>query len=503
MAHLLFCAGRRMAWLLPVWIFATFVAPTAHGARKLLAVLEFRGKDIRPEILMTMSDAARSGALAVSNRGYDLITRESMDVMLKDMGGNLKCEAGECEVETGRNIGADYVVTGEIVLLEGTYLATLKFFETAKGTLLATRRAEGKGQLAVIKSLEGTAQEMIERGLGIGKRPSSAGGPGQGNFQEGKIGGESQEFSPTDTDQVVVSFESTPAGAVVLLDGALICQTTPCRKAVALGEHEVSMQKERYQSATSRPTLGRGSKIVLTLNPTFGWLAIETQPPGVALAINGKPEEGGHTQAREVAPGGYEVVVVDPCYEPMGERVLVKKGEQRRVVLAAKPRTAAVRVTAEDDKGNALEGEVWVDDARLGQTPKTYRVPLCARQIEVRAAGKKWSGRLALKEREVKEVKATFARELGESEVRSLVKNFYETKGEWAGQYMIQSFEQVRLVRQGDTDYQAHVRYAFKCLLRSCSGGASGYDQRIFFLKAASGGTWQVQKMGGYMSAQF
>lgn len=55
----------------------------------------------------------------VRGRGYAVMTRESMAMILKDMGLDAQCQEGECEVETARNIGADLVVSGELVRIQG------------------------------------------------------------------------------------------------------------------------------------------------------------------------------------------------------------------------------------------------------------------------------------------------------------------------------------------------------------------------------------------------
>ena len=90
----------------------------AQLGNKRLAVLEFRGKNLEQDILMTFSDTVRGGALqGLSGRGVVVMTRENMLVLLKDM-GKKDCQEGECEVETARNIGADYVVSGKVVRME-------------------------------------------------------------------------------------------------------------------------------------------------------------------------------------------------------------------------------------------------------------------------------------------------------------------------------------------------------------------------------------------------
>ncbi len=141
--------------------------PAAAKEARRLAVLEFSGSDLKVDVLEAMSDSVRSGALAVQGRTYDVMTRESITMILKEMAGSGKCGEGECAVETARNVGAHLVITGDVLLVEETYVVTLKLRETQKGTLLSTQRVEGKGQLEVLNRLPGAARALVSEGLGL------------------------------------------------------------------------------------------------------------------------------------------------------------------------------------------------------------------------------------------------------------------------------------------------------------------------------------------------
>ena len=53
--------------------------------------------------------------------------------ILKEMGKGIEECTGECEVEIARNIGADYVVSGEVYLIEDQYILSLKMHDTQAG----------------------------------------------------------------------------------------------------------------------------------------------------------------------------------------------------------------------------------------------------------------------------------------------------------------------------------------------------------------------------------
>jgi hypothetical protein len=146
-------------------------APVPLGNQRL-AVLEFQGKNLEQDILMTFADTVRGGALqGLEGYGVAVMTRENMLVLLKDM-GKQECGEGDCEVETARNIGADYVVSGKVVRMERIYVVTLKLHETKRGSLLGTDTVEGASQVDLLRSLREHARQLMA--AGFGPSPDSA-----------------------------------------------------------------------------------------------------------------------------------------------------------------------------------------------------------------------------------------------------------------------------------------------------------------------------------------
>ena len=150
----------------PVPPSPVFAAVQVRGKR--LAVLEFQGKDLDQDILMTFSDTVRGGALqSLQPHGVVVMTRENMLVLLREM-GKKECGEGDCEVETARNIGADYVISGKVVRVERVYFVTLKLHETQGGSLLGTDTVEGASQVDLLRSLREHARHLTTAAFGPG-----------------------------------------------------------------------------------------------------------------------------------------------------------------------------------------------------------------------------------------------------------------------------------------------------------------------------------------------
>jgi len=144
----------------PVPVRQSAVSAAAQKGNKRMAVLEFAGKNLDQDILMTFSDTVRGGALqGIEGRGVMVMTRENMQVLLRDM-GKQDCGEGECEVETARNIGADYVISGKVVRMEQIYVVTLKLHETQGGSLIGTDTVEASSQVDLLRSLHEHARQV-------------------------------------------------------------------------------------------------------------------------------------------------------------------------------------------------------------------------------------------------------------------------------------------------------------------------------------------------------
>jgi len=139
----------------------------AHGAAtKRLAVLEFSGARLADEVLNAFGDAARGGAVeGLSRHDIQVMTRENMLVLLRDMGKS-ECVEGDCEVETARNIGADYVMSGVVARIDDAFVVTLKLHECEGGVLLGTEQVAAARQLDVLNRLRGQARKLVAATIG-------------------------------------------------------------------------------------------------------------------------------------------------------------------------------------------------------------------------------------------------------------------------------------------------------------------------------------------------
>lgn len=159
-----------MHFLLTIFIF--FFPSQAQAQKKRIAVLEFTGIGVEDPILGKLSDQSRIiAANLLSQDNYLIMTKENMLEILQDMDKDLSCTVGKCEIEIGRNIGADYIISGSILQVEGLYLLTLKLHETNSGNLLSGQEITNPSLVNLISDIQNGSVELLQQGLNISLPP--------------------------------------------------------------------------------------------------------------------------------------------------------------------------------------------------------------------------------------------------------------------------------------------------------------------------------------------
>ena len=132
----------------------------ALTANTRLAVLELRsklkGKDAEQLDCAYFADLARGAALRALP-GVQVITKENLLVLLEASGKKPEECEGECEVETGRLVGADYVVSGEALRVGSHFKINLKLHETKSARLVGQVVASGHG----VEELDADTQRAV------------------------------------------------------------------------------------------------------------------------------------------------------------------------------------------------------------------------------------------------------------------------------------------------------------------------------------------------------
>ena len=336
--------------LTPGWVLA---------AENRVAVLEIGG-DGEPVFQQTLTDTVREGVRRALGASYKVMTRETMDLIAADMGKDLACLEGECEVATGEMLGASLVVSGNLAEIEGEWVLTVKLHRVADRDFLgSTPPIRGRTQLVLMEQVADLTTDFIREKLRI--RGADRAAPRE-------IGGSDDDWLLQGRREAVLEFRSAPSGAGVSVDGVYLC-STPCSKQVAHGSRLIEFTLQKYDRLERTVTVRRNEAIEVELAPQFGWLSVDTNPSGLRIRVDGEDVGRSPLRRLEVPPGRREVVIHEGRWQRSGRDVDVVRGEHAETTLRATAILGGLAVTAEDEVGNALVRAVYVDDSKVGETP--------------------------------------------------------------------------------------------------------------------------------------
>jgi formylglycine-generating enzyme required for sulfatase activity len=279
-----------------------------------------------------------------------------------------RCYDQKCQIELGRELSAGKSLSASILRFGESCTVTATLYDLKTQATDISAKARGPcSESGYTDSIDKVSSRIRDWASG-----------------EGRIGEPAEELKLGGGKRIIVHFSSSPPGAVVHLDGKLLCVKTPCSKAVPAGAHQISMQAEKFQARKERVILARGDKVAWKLTSNFGLIDVHSTPMGQEVSLNGRVVGRTPLLDHKVEPGKYEVLVASPCHYAAGERVRVERGKKRRVVVELKDKQGALRIGARDSQGNDVEAHVYVDGARIGTTPGDFKVSICAKELVVR-----------------------------------------------------------------------------------------------------------------------
>lgn len=139
-----------------------FLALLLAASAPVVGVLEFRDKVPAEQRIDAayLSDQVRAEVKRALPESK-VITRENMLVLLEASGKKLEECEGECEVDTGRRIGADLVISGELLRFGTQYKLNMKLHDTRSGELISGAVASGATADDLDKTLPGAVDKLV------------------------------------------------------------------------------------------------------------------------------------------------------------------------------------------------------------------------------------------------------------------------------------------------------------------------------------------------------
>jgi|GEM_PF-5171843 len=145
-------------------VFLGGISGSALGSEpERIAVLDFIMEPEDQILRKILEDEVRAGLLEYSNpKELRILTRENMLLLLSDMGKDLSCLEGSCEVEIARNIGADYAIVGELRQYQEMWYLVVKLFDSDTGSLIAIKKIQRKQTVELIEDLKDESLSLFQ-----------------------------------------------------------------------------------------------------------------------------------------------------------------------------------------------------------------------------------------------------------------------------------------------------------------------------------------------------
>jgi hypothetical protein len=417
--------------LLLAILLALGAVPTLRAQEALLAVID---KPASKLVGMSKDEhqylVGKLYSWAERSLGRDLrvMTEENTITLLKDNGINLATCEGECDVETGRKLQADWLIVSRVLRFteKDPFILTLRLYQVSNGTFHGEREVAAPTFMELCTRAETVAsqifsllQEKLGRamrvesaqvvfllapgpvfvqrdGMPIGRlsvpvsgRLKIATSPGPHTFvlsRDGQLDWTKQvDALAAEPLELAVTFvagkaanpaplsglgflrvSSAPSGATVFLDDVEVGTTTLQLEDIAAGPHRVRVEKPLYKPWQGEQVVESDgvADVAATLEPNFGALEIRSTPGQAMVYINGQQKGQTPYRLERFSAGSYQLRLSKPLYHDAEQAFTLLAGVDVNLELPLKPAFGALEVLSTPDGA-----EVWVDEESWGRTP--------------------------------------------------------------------------------------------------------------------------------------
>ncbi len=184
--------------------------------------------------------------------------------------------------------------------------------------------------------------------------------------------------------------KSNPSNADVLIDGNEIGITPVTKTDLKLGTHNVEVIKDGYEDWGEIAEIIPGKEITLkpVLQMKAGSISMMSKPSGALIFMNGKNEGTTPNSITDLKPGIHHVEARMDGYYDWRESVEIIPGKEMELSAVLKYTIGSLNI-----KSNPTDAEVFIDDKKIGVTPKTITdLHHGTHNVEVRKIGyESWS----------------------------------------------------------------------------------------------------------------
>jgi hypothetical protein len=360
------------------------LALAAHAQQQRVAIMGTEDDGEPPIAILELTHlTAKFRELAnniLPKSRYGVMTQQSIVDRLGSQEQAVKlCREATCLADLGRKVNADYIAQARIGRFSGNLTIRVELYNVASGNLIASFTDDSENAKGLLAILEAKAPALFKNMPGVsgGARPAVA-VPGGITVEEGGAA-----YAQNFEKRYLVDLSTEPKGAILSFNGVPIssCTRTPCKAELPEGEVRIIAALDQHETAdTSVFIMKNNQSINIRLKSSFGVLRIEGAYRGWNLTINDKPH---YSFENKLSPGTYEVKLKHDCYEDINFKAGINKGANEVFDMSkhVQWKQGVLELSAEQD-GKPVSEPVYADGKRIGETPFSGYVPVCA-NIEI------------------------------------------------------------------------------------------------------------------------
>ena len=278
------------------------------------------------------------------------MTRENVLELLASSGKKIEDCVGNCEVETGRLLGADYIVSSRLTKVGTRYKLTLRMHRTRDAALISTAAASGESVNQLDDSVASSVEDLVAP---LGPAPLSTAAQGGGT--------------------TVLVVKSNPAGASIWIDGKASGAAPLALDRLRPGKHRVTARLDNYLPAEREVSVeaDRTVQVELSLERLRGSLSI-VSTEAVVCAVAGEKVrvEAGSVRVVRAPAGPLEVRCEGEGLEPVSQQAVVQLDRMNEVRFAPR-RDSGITLVLQPDHSY----EKWELRASDSKSPACKSVP--------------------------------------------------------------------------------------------------------------------------------
>lgn len=321
----------------------------AKNTKDRIAVLNIKSNILSKDEKVFYTELIRKNVLSVKN--LILITKENITALLEP-GTNIEECVGTCEVETGRKVGAKYVITSEVLKVNSQYCFYIKIHDVITSEALFTKDACHLNT-NLSKKINDKSKELIKS-----------------LFENDSYFYSSltrKDFE--DTNKLfLVNFDIKPGDAKVFINGI---QYNNKSMSIAKGQHDIVVKRKDYYTIRKTINVNRDEQFYYELKPKFGNLYVFDK---IFVRVNGKKEKTPFNIKTKKGKK-YKIEILDKCYEHEKIEVTLKEGESK--IINPTKKKVKVTILSENILGEQIKGDVYMGSVKIGRTPLEKYIWVC------------------------------------------------------------------------------------------------------------------------------